>query len=101
EGAALAEPNFVRFRAGHVRRFWVGNCVAIGLSAGFLEPLESTSISLIQMGVDKLLHFWPGESMASELVAPLSAEYNRLSVTEYERIRDFIILHYSANGRTR
>lgn len=100
EGAALAEPNVVRFRAGHVRRFWVGNCVAIGLSAGFLEPLESTSISLIQMGIDKLLHFWPDEPATPERLAPLSAEYNRLSIVEYERIRDFIILHYSANGRT-
>jgi tryptophan halogenase len=100
EGAALAEPNFVRFRAGHVRRFWIGNCVAIGLSAGFLEPLESTSISLIQMGIDKLLHFWPDEPLAPEQLVPLAGEYNRLSVTEYERIRDFIILHYSANGRS-
>jgi tryptophan halogenase len=99
EGAALGEPNFVKFRAGHVRRFWVGNCVAIGLSSGFLEPLESTSISLIQMGIDKLIHFWPEERMAPELTAHLSGEYNRLSVTEFERIRDFIILHYSANGR--
>jgi tryptophan halogenase len=98
EGEALAEPNFVRFRAGHVRRFWVGNCVAIGLSSGFLEPLESTSISLIQMGIDKLLHFWPDEPDAGSW-APLAQEYNRLSVTEFERIRDFIILHYSANGR--
>ena len=95
EGPALGEPNLVKFRAGHVRRFWVGNCVAIGLSSGFLEPLESTSISLIQMGIDKLLHFWPDESMAPAL----AAEYNRLSVTEFERIRDFIVLHYSANGR--
>jgi tryptophan halogenase len=100
EGEPLAEPNFVRFRAGHVNRFWIGNCVAIGLSAGFLEPLESTSISLIQMGIDKLLHFWPDEPAAVERLAPLIAEYNRLSVLEYERIRDFLILHYSANGRT-
>ena len=95
EGTALGEPNFVRFRAGHVRRFWIGNCIAIGLSGGFLEPLESTSISLIQMGIDKLLHFWPDDPVAPEIVD----EYNRLSVTEFERIRDFIILHYSANGR--
>jgi tryptophan halogenase len=95
EGEALAEPNRVRFRAGHVRRFWVANCVAIGLSAGFLEPLESTSISLIQMGIDKLIHLWPDTRMAPEL----AAEYNRLSVQEFERVRDFIILHYAANGR--
>jgi tryptophan 7-halogenase len=96
EGASLGEPNFVKFRAGHIRRFWIGNCVAIGLSSGFLEPLESTSISLIQMGIDKLLHFWPDEPISPAL----AAEYNRLSVTEFERIRDFIILHYSANGRS-
>jgi tryptophan 7-halogenase len=95
EGEALAEPNLVRFRAGHVRRFWIGNCVAIGLSGGFLEPLESTSISLIQMGIDKLIHLWPDAAMAPEL----SSEYNRLSVQEFARIRDFIILHYAANAR--
>jgi tryptophan halogenase len=89
----------VRFRAGHVRRFWIGNCVAIGLASGFLEPLESTSISLIQMGIDKLLHFWPDQGMEPGHWTQLADEYNRLSVTEYERIRDFIILHYSANGR--
>ncbi len=100
EGAALAEPNFVRFRAGHVRRFWIGNCVAIGLASGFLEPLESTSISLIQMGIDKLLHFWPDEALGPVQTAHLAHEYNRLSVTEFERIRDFLVLHYSANGRT-
>ncbi len=96
EGEVLGEPNFVKFRAGHVRRFWIGNCVAIGLASGFLEPLESTSISLIQMGIDKLLHFWPDRAIAPSIGFD---EYNRLSVTEFERIRDFIILHYSANGR--
>ncbi len=95
EGEPLANPNPVRFRAGHVRRFWIGNCVAIGLSGGFLEPLESTSISLIQMGIDKLIHFWPDTRMTPEL----ATEYNRLSVLEFERIRDFIILHYCANRR--
>lgn len=100
EGEALGDPHLVKFRAGHVKRFWIGNCVAIGLSAGFLEPLESTSISLIQMGIDKLLHFWPDEPVPAAHAGTLAGEYNRLSVTEYERIRDFIILHYSANGRT-
>jgi tryptophan halogenase len=99
EGASLAEPNFVKFRAGHIRRFWIGNCVAIGLASGFLEPLESTSISLIQMGIDKLLHFWPDEPLTRSATQPLTDEYNRLSIVEFERVRDFIILHYSANGR--
>lgn len=99
EGPALAEPNLVRFRAGHVRRFWIGNCVAIGLAGGFLEPLESTSISLIQMGIDKLLHLWPDDSGDAGAWNALAAEYNRLSIIEFERIRDFIILHYSGNGR--
>jgi tryptophan halogenase len=95
EGEVLGEPNLVRFRAGHVKRFWIGNCVAIGLASGFLEPLESTSISLIQMGIDKLMTFWPDLPIAPAIVN----EYNRLSIAEFERVRDFIILHYSANGR--
>jgi tryptophan halogenase len=99
EGEVLGDPNVVRFRAGHVRRFWIGNCVAIGLAGGFLEPLESTSISLIQMGIDKLLHFWPDDDMNAAQWTAVADEYNRLSATEFERIRDFIILHYAANGR--
>lgn len=99
DGDALAEPNFVRFRAGHVNRFWIGNCVALGLASGFLEPLESTSISLIQMGIDKLLHLWPDAAPDPTHWSPLANEYNRLSIVEFERIRDFIVLHYAANGR--
>ena len=95
EGEALASANFVRFRPGHVERFWERNCVAIGLAAGFLEPLESTSITLIQAGIDKLLEFFPRADCAPEL----QAEYNRISTLEFERIRDFIILHYWANRR--
>jgi tryptophan halogenase len=99
EGETLADPNLVRFRAGHVDRFWIGNCVALGLASGFLEPLESTSISLIQMGIDKLLHLWPDDAADAGRWTPLAHEYNRLSIVEYERIRDFIVLHYAANGR--
>jgi len=95
DGDALAEPNRLRFTAGHAKAFWQGNCVAIGLSGGFLEPLESTSITLIQLGIEKLLALWPAR--ASD--PALAAEYNRLTTIEFERIRDFIILHYALNQR--
>ena len=95
EGEALASPNFVRFTPGQAKHLWLHNVVAVGLSGGFLEPLESTSITLIQLGIDKLIQFWP----QARIDPRLAAEYNRISDQEYERIRDFIILHYALNGR--
>ena len=94
-GDALAAPNFQRFTPGHARAFWAKNCVAIGLAGGFLEPLESTSISLIQAGIDKLIQMWPTDGCDPRI----SEEYNRISQAEYERVRDFIIVHYALNRR--
>lgn len=95
DGAPINEPNFVKYTTGHAKKIWNKNVVAIGLSAGFLEPLESTSITLIQIGIDKLIKFWPHAKMDTRI----SAEYNRISALEYEKIRDFIILHYKLNER--
>lgn len=96
EGELLTEPRLIRFATGMREHFWHKNCVAIGLSSGFLEPLESTSISLIQTGINKLAAFLVDFEINDQQVA----EANRLNRLEYERIRDFIILHYTLNGRS-
>ncbi len=96
--APLGEPKLLRFQAGRRKASWVKNVVAIGLSSGFLEPLESTSIYLIQMAVQALSGLVPVQSGGID--PRLAAEYNRQVDVEYERVRDFLILHYHVNERS-
>ena len=96
DGRPQAEPRLLRFQAGRRPHSWVRNCIGIGLSSGFLEPLESTSIYLIQVAITNLVKLFP----RAPLDPALAEEFNRLMDYEYERIRDFLILHYRATRRT-
>lgn len=95
DGPPLTAPRRIRFTPGMRKSFWVGNCLAVGLSAGFLEPLESTSIQFIQSTILRFLGFFPTrDSNPTEI-----KEFNNLTENEYIQVRDFIMLHYKATVR--
>ena len=96
DGEAMADPRPVRFSPGRRLKSWEKNVVALGLSSGFLEPLESTSIHLIQTGVHRLLAMFPSVGFSDADID----EFNRQARFEYEDVRDFIIAHYKVTRRT-
>jgi tryptophan halogenase len=96
DGKALAEPRQIKFLTGKRKKVWNKNCVAIGLSGGFMEPLESTSIHIVKTGLMRLLTFFPDKEFNQVDID----NYNRLTDKEYAQIRDFLILHYKVNSRT-
>lgn len=96
EGKRLTEPRVLKFNAGQRKQHWKKNVVAVGLSSGFIEPLESTSIHLIQRSIIRLMQLFPYAGICK----PDVDEFNNQMRTEIEHVRDFIILHYHVTNRT-
>ncbi|MFC3114585.1 tryptophan halogenase family protein [Cellvibrio fontiphilus] len=94
-GKVLTEPRVIKYRTGRRKVFWNQNCVALGLSSGFVEPLESTSIYLFMIGVVRLMSMFPFNGITESVIK----EYNQQLIAELENIRDFIILHYHVTSR--
>lgn len=95
DGKMIGQPKQLSFTTGRRQEFWVKNCVSLGLAAGFLEPLESTSIHFVQSHVSRLLEFFPDKHFG----VATRAEYNRVVGKEYELVRDFLVLHYKQTRR--
>lgn len=95
DGEVIGTPRLIKFATGHRQKFWEKNCVAIGLSSGFLEPLESTSIYLIRQGISRLIALFPDASLPSVM----REEYNRWMQKDFEQVRDLLIFHYHTNQR--
>jgi tryptophan halogenase len=95
EGQALTDPRVIKFKPGQRHKTWSGNCVAIGLASGFLEPIESTSIHLIQRGIIRLMQMFPANGICQSDID----EYNKQTDAEIQHIRDFIVLHYHVTNR--
>ena len=95
EGDALSEPRVINFTTGHREKLWHKNCVALGLAGGFIEPLESTALHLVQQGIMQLIKYFPSYGINDLEVA----QYNDYMTADYQDIRDFIILHYCQTQR--